>query len=203
MPITAQNQPHTLVTPPSKISVVRKVGYAFIGIMTIAMVALSIIQPLMFGAEDLPAFGSIPADGRGLPADDKRGAFLILNEPHRPQYPGDIVELLATIEAGVVDEQSGAHLLPNEIKSILIQTAAVSESSDYRVYRFGVEEDQRMKFSRDPGGKLLYIVNTNGSWKPGNYIVDIPSEGMFGGRTYYQFYVDSGLPTTPTPVSAP
>ena len=30
-----------------------------------------------------------------------------------------------------------------------------------------------------------------GRWEPGAYLVDIPAEGMFGGRTYYQFFVDN------------
>ena len=176
----------------------RKIGYAFVGVLTVAMLALSIAQPFMFASDDLLAYGSIQADGRGLPADDKRGAFLVLNEPHNPTYVGDLVELLATTEAGVVDEHAGAHFLPGEVKSVLVQTAALNENSDYRVYRFNVEENQRMKYTRAPSGKIMYIENTNAAWEPGTYIIDIPSEGMFGGRTYYQFYVDSSTPATPT-----
>src|SRR4051812_9100684 len=123
-----------------KLDVTRKVGIAFVAILTLSMVALSIIQPFMFGSDDLQAYGSIQPDGRGLPADDKRGAFLVLNEPHSSLYYGDLVELLAVTEAGVVDEHAGAHFLPGEVKSVLVQTAALNENSDYRVYRFNVDE---------------------------------------------------------------
>ena len=47
-----------------------------------------------------------------------------------------------------------------------------------------------MKTARQPGGKVMLIQPESGTWQPGSYLVDIPAEGMFGGRTYYQFYID-------------
>ena len=102
----------------------------------------------------------------------------------------DLVELLETTEAGVVDEKSGAHLLPQELKSVLIQSAIISEGSDYRVYRIAEPESDKMNMARQSGGKVLIVTPADGTWQPGAWIVDTPSEGMFGGRTYYQFYVD-------------
>ncbi len=186
-----------MLNVPAKLNTPRKVGYILVGIMAFGVLALSIVQPFVFSGADVPAYGSIQPDGRGLPADDKRGAFLVLNESHNPAYPGTLLELLATTEAGVVDEKAGAHLLPGEIKAVLIQTAALSENRDYRVYRFNVDEGQQMKYRREPSGKLMYVETANGRWEPGTYIVDIPSEGMFGGRTYYQFYVDATRVGTP------
>jgi hypothetical protein len=188
-----------MTTTHAKLPLIQKLGYIFIGILIFAVLALAIVQIVVFSmAENVPAFGSVPADSRGWPAEDKRGAFLLLNQPHNPAYPGDLLELLATTQAGVVDEKAGAHLLPGEIKSILIQTAAMSENGEYKVYRLAVPEDQKMVYKRQPGGKVLLIENSAGAWAPGTYIVDVPSEGMFGGRTYFQFYVDSSAPTPAT-----
>lgn len=188
-----------MTTTQGKLPLIQKLGYIIIAILIFAVLALAIVQLVIFSmAENVPAYGSVPADSRGWPAEDKRGAFLLLNQPHNPDYAGDLLELLATTQAGVVDEKSGAHLLPGEIKSILIQTAAMSENSAYRVNRLGVVEDQQMVYKRQPGGKVLLIENGAGAWAPGTYIVDVPSEGMFGGRTYFQFYVDSSRATPTT-----
>ena len=169
----------------------RKMGYIVVGTMALAVMTLAIAQPIIFSmADNVPAFGVLSADSRGWPADDQRGAFLILNEPHDPLYPGNLVALLATTEPGVVDEKAGAHLLPTEIKTLLVQSASLNEVKDYRVYRIGVDEQQQFISKRQPGGKVLLIETSNGKWEPGAYLVDIPAEGMFGGRSYFQFYVD-------------
>ncbi|HKP53359.1 MAG TPA: hypothetical protein VJ183_12005 [Chloroflexia bacterium] len=181
-----------MTTTQAKMPLPRKLGYIFIGILTFAVLALAIIQPIIFSmVENVPGSASIASDSRGWPTDDKRGAFLMLNEPHGPQYPGNLLALLATTEPGVIDEKAGAHLLPGDIKAILIQSSALNESADYRVYRIGVVEDQKIMHERQPGGKVMLITNSAGKWEPGAYMVDVPSDGMFGGRTYYQFYVDS------------
>jgi hypothetical protein len=36
----------------------------------------------------------------------------------------------------------------------------------------------------------MLITPENGKWADGVYTVDIPADGMYGGRTYFQFYVD-------------
>ena len=189
----------TTPTSQAKMPLPRKLGYIFIAVLTFAVVSLAILQPIIFSmVENVPGYAGVPADQRGWPEDDKRGAFLLLNEGHNSKYPGNLLMLLATTQAGVVGEGEGAHLGPQDIKSILIQSTALSESSDYKVYRFGVEENQQMAHKRQPGGKIMLIETANGRWEPGTYIVDIPAEGMFGGRVYYQFYVDDPA-ATPSP----
>src|SRR5829696_8871781 len=99
-------------TTSAKMSLPRKLGYIAVGIMAFGVLVLSLVQPFIFSMVEVPGYASILPDGRGLPADDKRGAFLVLNEPHNLAYPGSLLELLATSQAGVVDENAGAHLLP-------------------------------------------------------------------------------------------
>jgi hypothetical protein len=159
--------------------------------MAALVMVLSFVQLwVLSSTESFDAYGLVPADERGWPEADKRGAFLLLNPGHDPKYQGDLVSLLATTEPGVVDEQSGAHFAPTDIKTVLIQSAVVGDGSDYRVYRIGEVEQQEMRASRQPGGKVMLIEPAGGPWEPGAYLVDVPSEGMYGGRTYYQFYVD-------------
>jgi hypothetical protein len=169
----------------------RKIGLITIGVLTLAMIVLSFVQVWLVSTTDnVQAYGVAPADTRGWPDADKRGAFLMLNEPHSAAYPGNLVELLATTEPGVVDEKSGAHVLPRELKAVLVQSAILGEGKDYRVYRIGEPELDKMNTARQSGGKVMIVTPADGTWKPGAYLVDVPSEGMFGGRTYYQFYVD-------------
>jgi hypothetical protein len=170
---------------------VRNGVYIFLGLLTLAVVALSFAQLyLLYSAPTVLGNGSIRATDEGYPPDDRRGAFLVLNEHTNPAFAGNLVELLATTEPGVVSEEEGAHLRPSELKAILIQSAALSDPDEYRVYRIGVQEPDTMQRERQPGGRVMLITPQNGTWAEGSYAIDIPAEGMYGGRTYYQFYVD-------------
>ncbi len=169
----------------------KRIGLITIGLLTLSVIVLSFVELWVINSVDyVPGYGSSPADARGWPGPDLRGAFLVLNEPHSAKFTGNLVELLSTSEPGVVDTTAGAHLLPAEIKSILVQSAILGEKSDYRVYRIGEPEVDQMTVIKQPGGKVLLITPAVGTWKPGAYLVDIPAEGMFGGRSYFQFYVD-------------
>jgi len=170
---------------------IRRWVYIFLGVLTLAMLGLSFVQLwVLFTVDDMSAYGSVPAGANGLPNPDESGAFIILNDEHNPAYEGNLIELLATTDPGVVDPSQGAHLLSKEIKSLLVQSAELGDSTDYRVYRIGDPNNDAMNYQAPPGNTLLYITPQTGQWPPGNYLVDIPSEGMFGGRTYYQFFVD-------------
>ncbi len=170
----------------------KKAIYIFLGLLAVVMVGLSFAQIwVMNSVDQIPGYGVVRASEQGLPPPDERGAFLVLNDAHNPNYPSTLVELLATTEAGVVDAKSGAHLLPGEVKAVMVQSAVVSDGSEYRVYRIGDPSPEPMKFQRLTGGKQMLIEPKDGTWDPGPYIVDIPSEGMFGGRSYFQFYVDA------------
>jgi len=165
--------------------------YIFLGFLTLVMIALSFMELWVLNStSDMEAYGSVAADENGYPANDQRGAFVVLNDNHNPIYQGNLIELLATTEPGVVDTSQGAHLVSRDIKALLVQSSALNEPSDYRVYRIGVANADPMNYERQPGGKDLMITSQTGQWPPGAYMLDIPADGMFGGRTYYQFFVD-------------
>jgi hypothetical protein len=169
----------------------RKFGYIAIGILAFAVMALAVVQPLVFGfAANPPAYGFVQTDSNGNPQEDKRGAFIILYPTGSNRFPSDTIELLATTRPGVVDQESGVHLYPDEIAHILVQTASAGEPSDYQVQRAGSETIEPLKFARQPGGKQVIMRRESGEWQPGLHIVNVPSEGMFGGRTFFHFYVD-------------
>src|SRR5437868_1817260 len=114
----------------------KRIGLITVGILMAAMVGLSFVQLwVLYSVDNLPAYGAAQPNAAGLPNPDEHGAFLVLNEPHNPKYPSNLLELLATTEAAVVDSASGAHLLPAELRSVLIQSSNVSEPSEYRLYR--------------------------------------------------------------------
>jgi len=172
----------------------RRAVCIFLGVLALAVFALSLVQLwVLYTAKDVQAYGAVQADERGWPPADQRGAFLVLADQHNPLYPSNLIELLATTELGVVDSQAGAHVVPKELKSVLVQSAILNEGKEYRVYRYDVpdQEQKPMKATRQPGGRVMIIEPADGTWDPGSYLVDIPAEGMFGGRTYYQFYVDA------------
>jgi hypothetical protein len=170
---------------------VRKGVYIFLGILTFAVIALSFAQLyLLYTAPDVPGYGSIRATEQGYPPADRRGAFLVLNDHDNPAFIGNLVELLATTEPGVVGTEAGAHVKPSELKAILIQSAALNEPDQYRVARIGIQAPDSFTRERQPGGRVMLITPNSGTWADGAYSVDIPAEGMYGGRTYFQFYVD-------------
>lgn len=170
---------------------IRRGVYIFLGLLTAAVVALSFVQIyVLYTVPNVQGYGSIQATESGLPPEDQRGAFLVLNEHENPAFAGNLVQLLATTEPGVVSSEEGAHVRPSELKSLLIQAAALNEPQDYRVYRVGVHEPDALKKERQPGGRVMLIMPENGKWADGVYTVDIPADGMYGGRTYFQFYVD-------------
>jgi hypothetical protein len=165
--------------------------YIFLGILAAIMVGLSFVQLwVLYSTSDMTAYGSVAADANGYPANDQRGAFIVLNDEHNPMYQGNLIDLLATTEPGVVDSPQGAHLVSREIKAILIQSSALNEPDDYRVYRIGEADSLAMKAEAQPNGKVLLITRKDGLWPAGAYMLDVPADGMFGGRTYYQFFVD-------------
>lgn len=161
------------------------------GTMLLTMIVLSIIQIyVLFTTEEMSAYSSIPALPNGWPRDDQRGAFLILKDGTSDGFDGNLVQLLAVTSAGVVDEAEGAHMRPSNLQSILVQTAAAYEARDYRVERLGDPEPGEMDVQIQTGGKVLLIAPFSGIWKPGHYVVDIPMDGMDGGRLYFEFFVD-------------
>jgi hypothetical protein len=169
----------------------RRTGYVIIGLLTLAMIVLSFVELWVINNTDsIQAYGAVQPNEAGLPNPNERAAFLVLSDNHSAQYPSNLLELLATTEAGVVDPTQGAHLQPNELKQVLVQTSVVGELTDYRVYRIGVETPDKMNVVRQEGGRAVTVEPANGKWEPGAWLVDVPAEGMFGGRTYYQFFVD-------------
>src|SRR5215210_5106353 len=114
----------------------KRAFYIGMGLLTAAVLILSVVQAwIVSTANDVAAYGVVQADASGWPAPDQRGAFLMLAEKHNQLYPGNLVQLLATTEPGVVDEKAGAHVIPSELKSVLVQSAILNEAVQYRVYR--------------------------------------------------------------------
>ncbi|HEX8219639.1 MAG TPA: hypothetical protein VF914_10560 [Chloroflexia bacterium] len=170
----------------------RKPVYIVLGILGLAMFIMSLVQVwVLLTVEDPSGFGAVQANSEGMPASDQRGAYLKLAPGHDPVYPSDLVKLLTTTQAGVIDPTVGAHVKPGDLDAVLLESSNIStEVSDYRVYIIADQVEYPMKYDRQTGGKSLMIRPASGVWRPGAYQVDVPSDGMFGGRDYYQFYVD-------------
>lgn len=170
----------------------RKPVYIVLGILALAMFIMSLVQVwVLLTVEDPSGFGAVDSNSAGLPASDQRGAYLRLLPGHDTGYVTDLVKLLTTTQAGVIDPGNGAHVKPGDLDAVLLQSSNISqEVTDYRLYIIADPEPYPMDYERQPGGKSLLIRPESGVWKPGAYQVDVPSDGMFGGRDYYQFYVD-------------
>jgi hypothetical protein len=153
---------------------------------------MSLVQVWVLLTVDDPAgYGAVQANSSGLPDSDQRGAYLKLLPGHDPAYVSDLIKLLTTTDAGVIDPTVGAHVKPGDVDAVLLQSSNIStEVTDYRLYIIADQVDYPMAYDREPGGKTLLIRPKSGVWRPGAYQVDVPSDGMFGGRDYYQFYVD-------------
>ncbi len=170
----------------------RKPVYIVLGILGLAMFLMSLLQVwVLLTVEDPDGFGAVDSNAAGMPASDQRGAYLKLLPGRDTGYVTDLVKLLTTTTAGVIDPTVGAHVKQDDLDAVLLQSANIStEVSNYRLYIIADPEEYPMDYVRQPGGKSLLIRPENGTWKPGAYQVDVPSEGMFGVRDYYQFYVD-------------
>ncbi|HET6314766.1 MAG TPA: hypothetical protein VFH60_13100 [Chloroflexia bacterium] len=171
----------------------RKPVYIVLGILGLAMFIMSLVQVwVLLTVEDPSGFGAVQADSEGMPATDQRGAYLMLKPDHDPAFPSGLIKLLTTTQAGVIDPTVGAHVTPADLDAVLLESSNIStEVSDYRLYIIADQVEYPMKYDRATGGKSLQIRPASGVWRPGAYQLDVPSDGMFGGRDYYQFYVDA------------
>ena len=170
----------------------RKPVYIVLGILGLAMFLMSLLQVwVLLTVEDPVGYGAVASNPAGLPASDQRGAYLKLQPDNDSGYVTDRVKLLTTTTAGIIDPTVGAHVKADDLDAVLLQSANIStEVTDYRLYIIADPTEYTMSYERQPGGKTLLIRPESGVWKPGPYQVDVPSEGMFGGRDYFQFYVD-------------
>jgi hypothetical protein len=175
----------------SRLSGFKKLGYMLLGLLTLAVLVMSFVQLwFLYAVGDVSAYGVLPSDEQGQPTGDSRGVFLMLTDRADRPFHGNLVGLLATTEPGVVDPEQGIHLRPEDLKAVLVRSSVIGEPSDYRVYRLTDQSTEKLSYSKQSDGRSLLITASDGAWDPGNYIVDVPSEGMYGGRTYYQFYID-------------
>jgi hypothetical protein len=160
------------------------------GLMIAAVLALSAYQiwVMNFGP-DAPAYSLVIAGPDNLPPGDARGAYLQLDGATNQRYPTNLVALLETETPGVVAPEQAPHVAPNELRAVVIRQSVIADSADYRVYRIAAET-YPMGYERLPTGTMIRVFPEDGVWRPGNYIVDIPANGTFGGRSYYSFMVD-------------
>ena len=160
------------------------------GLMIAAVLTLSAYQVwVMNFGPDAPAYSLVIADQNNLPPGDARGAYLQLDGATNRRYPTNLVALLETQTPGVVAPEQSPHVAPNELRAVVVRQSVLAESEAYRVYRVAAEA-YPMTVERLPGGTMGRIYPQDGVWRPGNYLVDIPANGTFGGRSYYSFMVD-------------
>ena len=161
------------------------------GLLILAVIALSAYQfyIINFGP-DAPAYSMFTTDETNLPLGDARGAFLQLDPNANQRFPTNLLGLLETETPGVVTTEQAVHLLPSELSAVVVRQSAIADSSDYRVYRLGAEA-YPMTVERLANQVMVRVHPESGPWLPGDYIVDIPANGTFGGREYYAFVVDA------------
>src|SRR6476619_3581472 len=156
-------------------------------ILTVLGLSAYEVWVMNFGP-DAPASSLVVADADNLPPGDARGAYLQLDGAANQRYPTNLVALLETETPGVVAPEQAPHVAPNELRAVVVRQSVIADSSDYRVYRIAADP-YAMGYDRLPGGTMIRVFPEDGVWLPGNYIVDIPANGTFGGRSYYSFMV--------------
>ncbi len=178
-------------TPPAspRIRRMTRVLMVVSGIMILTVFALSLYEIYIINfAPDAGAYSFVVADEGNLPPTDARGAFLQLTAD-TTRYGTGLIALLETETPGVIAPEQAFHVKPSELVAVAIRQAAIADGADYRVYRV-TEAEYPMGQERLPNGVVLRVFPQDGHWLPGNYIVDIPANGTFGGREYYAFVVD-------------
>ncbi len=158
-------------------------------IMILAVFAMSLYEVYIINfGPDAGAYSFVVPDEGNLPPADARGAFLqITGDTSR--YGTNLIALLETETPGVITPEQAFHVKPTELSAVTIRQSAIADNGDYRVYRIAADE-YPMGQERLPSGTVLRLFPQSGPWLPGNYIVDIPANGTFGGREYYAFVVD-------------
>jgi hypothetical protein len=174
---------------PPRVRRITRVLTVLVGILILAVFALSLYQiyVINFGP-DAGAFSFVVPDEGNLPPADARGAFLQLSA-ETTQYGTQLIGLLETETPGVISPEQAFHVKPDALVAVAIRQSAIADNADYRVYRVAADS-YPMGQERLPSGTVLRVFPEDGHWLPGNYIVDIPANGTFGGREYYTFVVD-------------
>lgn len=186
-PSAAPAPPAAPVSP--RLAQLKRVLMISSGILILAVFALTLyeVYVINFGP-DAGAYSFIVPDEGNLPPADARGAFLQLSAT-TTRYGTPLIGLLETETPGVIAPEQAFHVAPSELLAVAIRQSAIADGGDYRVYRL-TETAYPMGQERLPSGTVLRVFPQDGHWLPGNYIVDIPANGTFGGREYYAFVVD-------------
>ena len=160
------------------------------GIMILAVFGFTLYEfYIMNFGPDAPAYSYVVGDEQTLAAGDARGAFLEVKPSTTGTYASRLIGLLETETPGVIDASQAVHVLPGDLDAVLIRQSALADPAEYRVYPLAGDV-YPMAVDIQPNGVLARIHPQAGAWQPGNYIVDIPANGTFGGREYYAFVVD-------------
>jgi heme/copper-type cytochrome/quinol oxidase subunit 1 len=158
-----------------------------VGLMLLALLSVPIL-PLIVGVPEggspPPAMSQLPerADGGYLQVGN--GTQIGLLKLFAWSYP--LEEIPA--ETPVVN--------PVHVLSIFIQQKGLDDPSAYYLYHLDDGDLVPLRSEVVSFQKQLRLVPV-GSLAPGAYMLDIPTGGMFAGRQYYYFRVDSSATTLP------
>ncbi|MDQ3927973.1 MAG: hypothetical protein M3328_02370, partial [Chloroflexota bacterium] len=129
----------------------RKPVYIVLGILGLAMFIMSLVQIwVLLTVQDPAGFGAVDSNAAGMPVSDQRGAYLKLRPKSDSGYVTDLVKLLTTTSAGVIDPTVGAHVKPDDLDAVVLQSANIStEVEDYRLYIIADPEEYPMSYVRE------------------------------------------------------
>jgi hypothetical protein len=147
-------------------------------------------------SEDAPGSMPVAASASNAAIPGHRGIFVQMND-------GSFQELLPVIEGSYVVPFGAANFKPGQVKWAVVSASMNLNADQYRIYKLyrdGSGSDvltttfQVVQLAED---KVVRFAPQDGSWPPGAYLLDTPSDDITGGRTYAYFIIGDWI--TPTP----
>lgn len=154
----------------------------------LAVFVLTIWQ-LVFLRSAENAAGSMPVQASATNPDVpvRRGLYVQMSDR-------SFNELLPVTEGRLTAPLGVANFAPGTVKWIVVSGSIyLSDSRQYRIYKLYRDGDgsdeipARLENVQIGEDKVVRFAPQTGTFEPGAYLIDIPTDGMLGGRTYAYF----------------
>lgn len=147
------------------------------------------IGQLVFLRSAENAAGSMPVSASTTNPDVpvRRGLYVQMSD-------GSFNELLPVTESRLAAPLGVANFAPGTVKWIVVSGSIyLNDSKQYRIYKLYRDGDgsdelpvklEKVEIGAD---KVVRFAPVSGSFAPGAYLIDTPTDSMIGGRTYAYF----------------
>jgi hypothetical protein len=196
-----QPQPPTLTGPTAAIIQRRRIPRGLIIGIALVLLALFSVPILPFVLGGIPESTSQPPPMSSLP-DRANGAYLqVING----QQSGLLKLYPWSFPLEEVPDEAVPALNPAQVRYLLVNQKGLDDPGRYQLFHLEEEDSHPVALQREVVDfqRQLRLIPEERPLEPGDYLLDIPTGGMFAGREYYYFRVDPTITTLPLLASPP